>query len=170
MVRAKRRYNSPFPHVPYKDFGMAQKQHSSPTILLLTIVVAIILIVVIWPLSMLGKGSVKTAGNSDEAEARIQPVAGFELAKAVAAKGDGKPRDGATVYNTVCMACHASGAAGAPKAGDKAAWAPRIATGSAALIKSVTNGKNAMPPKGGAADLTDAEIKAAVEHLVGLSK
>jgi cytochrome c5 len=59
---------------------------------------------------------------------------------------------------------------GAPKAGDKAAWAPRIATGTAALINSVTNGKGAMPPKGGGADLTDAEIKAAVEHLVGLAK
>ncbi|WP_287669102.1 c-type cytochrome [Accumulibacter sp.] len=68
------------------------------------------------------------------------------------------------------MACHASGAAGAPKAGDKAAWAPRIATGSAALIKSAINGKNAMPPKGGNPDLSDAEVKAAVEHLVGLSK
>jgi cytochrome c5 len=53
----------------------------------------------------------------------------LELAKAAAVKSDGKPRDGATVYNAVCMACHASGAAGAPKAGDKAAWAPRLATG-----------------------------------------
>ncbi|WP_299069526.1 c-type cytochrome [Accumulibacter sp.] len=148
---------------------MAQQQYSSRAILMITIVIAIILIVVIWPLSMIGKGSVK-AGGGDDADARIQPVAKLELAKAAPAKSDGKPRDGATVYNSVCMACHASGAAGAPKAGDKAAWAPRIATGMPALIKSVTNGKNAMPAKGGAADLTDAEIKAAVEHLVGLSK
>jgi cytochrome c5 len=138
-------------------------------ILMITIVIATILIVVIWPLSMIGKGSVKADGG-DDADARIQPVAKLELAKAAPAKSDGKPRDGATVYNSVCMACHASGAAGAPKAGDKAAWAPRIATGMPALIKSATNGKNAMPAKGGAADLTDAEIKAAVEHLVGLSK
>jgi len=148
---------------------MAQQQYSSRVILMITIVIAIILIVVIWPLSMIGKGSVKADGG-DEADARIQPVAKLELAKAAPAKSDGKPRDGATVYNSVCMACHASGAAGAPKAGDKAAWAPRIATGMPALIKSATNGKNAMPAKGGAADLTDAEIKAAVEHLVGLSK
>jgi cytochrome c5 len=126
--------------------------------------------VVIWPLSMIGKGQCKTRRYSDDADARIQPVAKVELAKAAAVKSDGKPRDGATVYNSVCMACHASGAAGAPKAGDKAAWAPRIATGSAALIKSATNGKNAMPAKGGNADLSDAEIKAAVEHLVGLAK
>ncbi len=136
---------------------------------MITIVIAVILIVVIWPLSMIGKGGAKTAGN-DDAEARIQPVAKVELAKAAAVKTDGKPRDGATVYNAVCMACHASGAAGAPKAGDKAAWAPRIATGSAALIKSAINGKNAMPPKGGNPDLSDAEVKAAVEHLVGLAK
>ena len=68
------------------------------------------------------------------------------------------------------MACHASGAAGAPKTGDKAAWAPRIATGIPALIKSATNGKNAMPAKGGAADLSDGEIKAAVEYIVGQAK
>ncbi len=148
---------------------MAQQQNSSRSTLIVTIVVAIVLIVVIWPLSMIGKGSVKT-GSSDDVDLRIQPVARLELAKAAAAKSDGKPRDGATVYNAVCMACHASGAAGAPKAGDKAAWAPRIATGTAALVKSATNGKNAMPAKGGNPDLTDAEIKAAVEHLVGLSK
>ncbi len=148
---------------------MAQQQNSSRLTLIITIVVAIVLIIVIWPLSMIGKGSVKT-GSGDEVDLRIQPVARLELAKAAAVKSDGKPRDGATVYNSVCMACHASGAAGAPKAGDKAAWAPRIATGTAALIKSVTNGKNAMPAKGGSPDLTDGEIKAAVEHLVNLSK
>jgi cytochrome c5 len=100
---------------------------------------------------------------------RIQPVAKVEMQK-TAAKSDGKPRDGAAVYAAVCTACHGSGVAGAPKAGDKAAWAPRIATGMAALIKSVTGGKGGMPPKGGGADLTDAEIKAAVAHLTGLAK
>ncbi|HCV14530.1 MAG TPA: cytochrome c5 family protein [Candidatus Accumulibacter sp.] len=147
---------------------MAQQQSSSRLILVVTIVVAIVLIVVIWPLSLIGKGQVMPR-SADDADARIQPVAKVELAKA-AAKSDGKPRDGATVYQSVCMACHASGAAGAPKAGDKAAWAPRIATGTAAMITSVTNGKGAMPPKGGGADLTEGEIKAAVEHLVGLAK
>jgi cytochrome c5 len=148
---------------------MAQQQSSSRLILVITIVVAVVLIAVIWPLSLVGKGS-GMPSVADDADARIQPVAKVELAKAAPAKSDGKPRDGATVYQSVCMACHASGAAGAPKAGDKAARAPRIATGSAALIKSVTNGKGAMPPKGGGADLTDGEIKAAVEHLVGLAK
>ena len=147
---------------------MANKQqYSSRAIMTITIVVAAILVVVVWPLSMLGKGDT-TAGN-DDAELRIQPVARVEMQKAVV-KSDGKPRDGATVYNTLCSACHATGVAGAPKTGDKAAWAPRIATGSAALLKSATEGKNAMPARGGAADLTDAELKAAVDYLVGKAK
>lgn len=149
---------------------MAQKQLSSRTILVITIVIAIVLMVVIWPLSMIGKGSSGVASDSDAVFARILPVAKLELERAPAAAADGQPRDGATVYNSICMACHASGVAGAPKAGDKAAWAPRIATGTDALVASVTNGKGAMPPKGGGADLTADEIRGAVEHLVGLAK
>jgi cytochrome c5 len=60
---------------------------------------------------------------------------------------------------------HDSGAAGAPKAGDKGAWGPRLALGYDGLVKSAAAGKNAMPPKGGAADLTDDELKRAVAFL-----
>lgn len=147
---------------------MAEKPHSSSSIMLVVIAVAVLLVVLAVPLSNLGKGS-QPAAAGDDVDQRIQPVARFELKKAAAAS-DGKPRDGATVYAAVCQACHASGAAGAPKAGDKAAWAPRIAKGSAELLKSVINGKGAMPPKGGSASLSEAEAKAAVEHLVGLAK
>lgn len=145
----------------------SKQANSSSSIMYLVIGIAVLLMAVIVPFSMKGKGSAPAAAN-DEADARIQPVARVELAKA--AKKAAGPRDGATVYGSVCQACHASGAAGAPKAGDKAAWAPRVAKGKAELIKSVTNGKGAMPPKGGGADLSDAELKAAVEHLVGLAK
>lgn len=147
---------------------MAKQQNSSRTIMTITIAVAIVLIVLVWPLSMIGKGDT-TAGASDDAELRIQPVARVEMQKAVV-KSDGKPRDGATVYNAVCTACHAGGIAGAPKTGDQAAWAPRIATGFAAMLSNATNGKGAMPAKGGAADLSDDELKAAVEYLVGKAK
>ncbi len=147
---------------------MANYQNSSRMIMTITIAVAVVLVVLIWPLSMLGKGGV-TADGSDDAELRILPVARVEMQKAVV-KSDGKPRDGATVYNAVCTACHASGVAGAPKTGDKAAWAPRIAAGAASLLKNATNGKGAMPARGGAADLSDAELKAAVDYLVGKSK
>ena len=146
---------------------MASTPNSSRTIMIVTIIIGIVLTLVIWPLSMIGKGS--SSGSSDEAELRIQPIAHVEMLKVVV-KSDGKPRTGEMVYNTVCKACHEAGVAGAPKTGDKAAWGPRIATGLAALLKSASDGKNAMPPKGGAADLTDAELKAAVEYLTGKAK
>ena len=147
---------------------MAEK-HSSKGIMVATIVVAIVLTAVVVPFSMKGEKSAADANSSDQADSRIQPVAKFELAKAAPATAAG-PKDGATVYNSVCGACHGTGVAGAPKAGDKAAWAPRIAQGNDALYKSVIGGKGAMPPKGGAADLSDGEIKGAVNHLVGLAK
>jgi len=68
------------------------------------------------------------------------------------------------------MACHASGAAGAPKLGDKAAWKPRIAAGMDSMVKNAINGKGAMPPKGGRMNLTAAQIKSTVEYMVGESK
>ena len=131
------------------------KSHSSRTIMWITVAVAAVLILIVWPLSMIGK--VPADASGDEAELRIQPVARVEMQKA-APPSDGKPRSGETVYNTICQACHAAGVAGAPKTGDKAAWAARIATGAEALLKSATNGKNAMPARGGG-NLTDEELK-----------
>ena len=145
-----------------------QQKNTSGTILKITIAITIVLIVLIWPLSQLGKGSL-SSGGSEEVDVRIQPVARVEIQKEAPA-ADGKPRDGATIFNTICSACHNTGVAGAPKAGDKAAWGPRIAQGKEVLYKSALNGKNAMPAKGGAADLSEAELKSAVDHLVGLVK
>ncbi|MBN8464089.1 MAG: cytochrome c5 family protein [Rhodocyclaceae bacterium] len=145
------------------------EQHSSKGIMITTIVVAIILTAIVVPFSLKGERSAADSGSADQADSRIQPVARFELAKAAPAAAAG-PKDGATIVNTVCGACHGTGVAGAPKTGDKAAWAPRIAQGNDTLYKNAISGKNAMPPKGGAADLSDAEIKGAVDHLVGLSK
>jgi cytochrome c5 len=67
------------------------------------------------------------------------------------------------------MACHATGAAGAPKLGDKAAWAPRLKTGIDALYASSLKGKGAMPAKGGAS-LPDADVKAAVDYMAAAAK
>ena len=78
--------------------------------------------------------------------------------------------DGKDVYESACRKCHRTGIDDAPKAGDKAAWAARIATGKEALVKSVIAGKGAMDPRGGNADLTDEEIRAAVDYLVGLAR
>ena len=73
-------------------------------------------------------------------------------------------------YRTACFACHATGAAGAPKTGDKAAWKARIAAGMDTMVKNAINGKGAMPPKGGRPNLTDAQIKAVVKYMVDESK
>ena len=89
-------------------------------------------------------------------------------APSVAAAGSGKP-DGKKVYDTSCMACHATGAAGAPKLGDKEAWAPRLKTGMDALYASSLKGKGAMPAKGGTS-LPDADVKAAVDYLAAAAK
>ena len=148
---------------------MSENNNPSKTILLITVAVAVLLIAVVWPLSMLGKGS-SASTNADEAELRIQPVARVEMQKAEAVKTDGKPRSGEAIYASVCKACHETGVAGAPKTGDKAAWAPRIASGMAAMLKSAANGKGAMPARGGAPDLSDDELKAAVAFLTGKAK
>lgn len=80
------------------------------------------------------------------------------------------PAVGKKAYESVCVACHSTGLAGAPKTGDKAAWKPRIAQGMDILYSSVLKGKNAMPARGGSPTLSDADIKAAVDYLVGLAK
>lgn len=80
------------------------------------------------------------------------------------------PVAGKEVYASACFACHGTGAAGAPKLGDKAAWAARIAQGMDTLNDHAIKGFNAMPPKGGRLDLDDATVKAVVEYMVAESK
>ena len=141
------------------------EQHSSKGIMWATIIVAIVLIAIIYPLTVKQSTSAAdAAGSNDSADVRIQPVAKFELAKAPTVAAG--PKDGPTVYNSIYGACHNTGAAGAPKVDDKAAWAPRVAQGKDALYKSALGGKGAMPPKGGAADLSDDEIKGAVDYIL----
>ncbi len=74
------------------------------------------------------------------------------------------------IYHASCAACHMSGAAGAPKQGDKAAWAPRIKNGNGALYASAIKGKNAMPAKGGNASLSDDDVKSVVDYMVSQAK
>lgn len=73
------------------------------------------------------------------------------------------------LYDQICVACHAAGVAGAPRSGDKAAWAPRIAQGIDALTASTIKGKGAMPPRGGSR-ATDEEIRAVVAYMIELNK
>ena len=82
-----------------------------------------------------------------------------------AAAGAGK-----STYDSVCNVCHGAGVAGAPKLGDKAAWAPRIKQGAAQLHANAIKGKAAMPPKGGNPSLSDADVSAAVDYMVSAAK
>ncbi|MCV6612366.1 MAG: c-type cytochrome [Amphritea sp.] len=79
-------------------------------------------------------------------------------------------RDGATVYNTKCLACHMTGAAGAPKVGMADQWAPRAAKGMDALLATAKSGVGAMPPMGTCMDCTDGEMTAAIQHMLDNSK
>ena len=98
---------------------------------------------------------------------RIKPVGDVYLAGAEPVKAEPTgPRDGASVYGTFCIACHASGVSGAPKTGDANDWAPRIAQGKEILKNHAINGFNAMPAKGSCIDCSDDEIVAAIEHMI----
>lgn len=85
----------------------------------------------------------------------------------VASAGIAQAADQATIdlYNKSCMACHMSGAAGAPKTGDAAAWAPRLEKGMETLVQSATNGMGAMPPKAMCMDCTADQYQALIEYM-----
>lgn len=68
-------------------------------------------------------------------------------------------------YNMYCVACHSTGAAGAPKTGDKAVWEARLAGGMDAMVANAVTGKGAMPPKGLCADCSDADLKEIIEFM-----
>jgi len=98
------------------------------------------------------------------APAPAAPAAGGAAPAAAGAKPDGKK-----VYEQTCAVCHGAGIAGAPKLGDKAAWAPRIAQGVNVLYQHALQGyqgkSGVMPPKGGNTALADADVRAAVDHM-----
>ena len=134
------------------------------TVVILGFAVPILLIML---LATFMQTSIRVGAGSDSMapeaiEARIRPVAGFELAE-----GGGGPaaaRSGDEVYKTVCAACHDAGVAGAPKHGDKGAWAARIKQGLETLVASALKGKGAMPPQGGG-QFSDLEITKAVVYM-----
>ena len=166
----------------------------TPKQLIVVVVLAFLIPVIgIVMIASLATGGLKidksASATSDDAVAkRLKPVGevviGEVPAELTAAAGAGKPAAGAPVqmaaaggpgagkklYDTVCMACHAGGIAGAPKTGDKAAWKLRIATGKTALYNSALLGKNAMPAKGGLTSAPDADVKAAVDYMLSQAK
>ncbi|MCF6191489.1 MAG: c-type cytochrome [Cocleimonas sp.] len=111
------------------------------------------------------KGEIDTSHLVMKVEENLQPIGTSATSDAPAVSAASAPaRSGKAVYDAVCMACHATGAAGAPKLDDKAVWEPRVATGLDALMNTAINGKGAMPARGGQ-NVGDAELKAAILYM-----
>lgn len=121
--------------------------------------------------------AVSAAAPASTAAAAAVPVAAAPaviIPAAIPPAGAVKVAGGEGTYKTSCAACHSAGVAGAPKSGDKAAWAPRIAQGKDTLYKHALlgfQGKNGvMPAKGGNTTLSDAKVKEAVDYMIALNK
>ncbi len=140
----------------------------TPKQLIVVVVIALFLPVAVAVMFAQLATSGRSSGDlSEEAVARrIQPMA--QVALAGTAGGAKAAKGSEEIYKTTCAACHDSGAAGAPKLGDKAAWGGRIGVGLEKLAASGIKGKGAMPPKGGA-DLSDAEFARVVAWLANKS-
>ncbi len=114
------------------------------------------------------------AAAKDDIAARIAPIgelcmAGDECAAAAVEVASG-PRSGEDVYSSKCIACHGSGAAGAPKLGDAGDWSARLGKGTDTLYTNAIAGFQGMPAKGLCFDCSDDEIKAAVDYMVSNSQ
>ena len=153
--------------------------HSSPiktwqqlaVVVALAFLIPVIGIILLTQLITSDKRADPATLSPEAVAARIQPVARVAFGDAAAPAGALK--SGEETYKTVCAACHAQGIAGAPKIGDKAAWAPHIKEGLATLAKNAINGiqspKGVMPPRGGNPTLSDWEVTAAVVHIANQS-
>jgi cytochrome c5 len=130
------------------------------------IIVIVLLVKYVTSDSAVGAGS--NAASPEATAARIAPVAdqGFTLKDANAPK---VLQSGEDVYKATCAACHASGAAGAPKTGDAAGWSARLAQGYDTVLKHAIEGLRAMPAKGGNPDLDDVEVARAVVFMANQS-
>lgn len=104
-------------------------------------------------------------GSAPQAPAAPAAPAMPAAATAPVATAAAEPASGEAIYQRNCMACHTTGAANAPKIGDAAVWAPRIAKGMDTVMANVKNGLNAMPPKGLCMTCTDDELKAVVDYI-----
>jgi cytochrome c5 len=114
------------------------------------------------PAAATGPAAAAPVAAAATAGAAPQVAAAPQAAGANAAAGE-------ALYKQTCAVCHAAGVAGAPKLGDKAAWAPRIAQGVDHITQLAMKGIGAMPPKGGS-NASDADFRAAVEYMVNAAK
>lgn len=153
-----------------------QDEHSSfikspqqlVTVVLLAFVVPIFGIVMLVQLVVNRPHADPAALKPEAVAARIAPVGKVEFGEQGGAAA-GAPRSGEEIVKTVCAACHATGAAGAPKVGDKAGWGPIAKKGLNGMLATAIKGVKAMPPRGGGADLTDYELARAIVFMVNQS-
>jgi len=152
-------------HDPHQSFIKTPQQLI--VVILASFLVPIIGIVLLVNL-VLNKPSADPAALAPEAVAkRLQPVGRVEFGASAAASSG--PRSGEDIVQSACLACHQAGVANAPKIGDKAAWAPRIKSGLNGMLAVAIQGKGAMPPRGGVADLSDLELSRAIVHMANQS-
>jgi cytochrome c5 len=137
------------------------------TVIVLAFVVPIFGIIMTVQLVVNRPHADPAALTAEAVAARLKPVGTVEFG--VAGPAGGAPREGEEIVKAICGACHLTGAAGAPKIGDKAAWGPRIKEGFSHLLATAIKGEKAMPPRGGAADLTDFELSRAIVYMANQS-
>ena len=155
-------------HTEHQSFIRTPKQLIAAVAgFFLVIVIGIILLVAFVTNKHLSGAGSETQ-SAESVAARLRPVAeeGFTLKDANAPK---VLQNGQAVYTAVCVACHGTGAAGAPKLGDAGAWSARIAQGYDTLVQHAVNGIRAMPAKGGNPDLDDIEVARAVVYMANQS-
>ena len=138
------------------------------TVVVLAFVVPIAIIVMLSQLVTTGLGKTETASAETEEAiaARLKPVGQVEVTDPNAPKVE---KTGKEIVETVCAACHASGALGAPKIGDKGAWAKHIGGGLEHLTQNAIKGIRQMPARGGNPDLSDIEVARAIVYMANQS-
>ncbi len=142
------------------------------------VALTVVLFVVANTISTKAKGVEVAVVDTKAVAERIKPVGELTVASsnpvmnALIPAANAAVADGKATYDSACASCHAGGVAGAPKFGDKAAWAKRIAQGTNKLYEVALKGKpgTAMMAKGGQAGLKDDAVKAAVDYIVSKSK
>ena len=107
-------------------------------------------------------------GTMEDIAMRIKPVITIDsilASGADAGSGEMAQKSAQELYQGACLACHASGVAGAPKVGDSAAWQGRLGDGMDAMVASAIKGKGAMPPKGGST-YSDDQLRMVIEYIL----
>lgn len=151
-------------HIEHEAFIKTPQQLIVVGVLAFTVPVILLIMLAKFVISV--SPTDNTVVSAEAVATRIKPVAEITIADAAAGGG---AKSGEDIVKVACAACHATGAANAPKIGDKAAWAPRLGAGLNGLLQSSIKGKGAMPPKGGSTDLSDYELARAIVYMANQS-